>query len=251
MGDAALFTLITGASSGIGRAIALRLSAGAALILHGRNAERLEETRRMCVGPERHLLWIYDLENTAGLVAALQPQLAEAGRAVSVFVHCAGMVTVLPARSVDCRVAQKAMNVNFFSAVEIVNLLLSRKANNKSLENVVLVSSIWSRFGSRAHSMYCASKAALDGWMRALAVELAPVVRVNSVLPGAIDTTMAEGSLQDPQIVENLRRDYPLGLGQPDDIAQAVEFLVSEKARWITGQQVTVDGGRTVNMSLK
>lgn len=251
MGNPALYTLITGASSGLGRATALRLSPGCPLILHGRSLERLEETRRMCVEPDRHLLWTYDLGNPGSLAAALQPQLAEAGRAVKAFVHCAGMVTVLPMRSIDYRAAQQIMNVNFFSAVEIVNLLLNKKANNKQLASIVLVSSIWSRFGSRAHSIYCASKAALDGWMRALAVELAPSIRVNSVLPGAIGTRMAEEGLNDPQIVANLQRDYPMGLGQPDDIANIIEFLLSEKARWITGQQFTVDGGRTVNMSLK
>ena len=62
---------------------------------------------------------------------------------------------------------------------------------------------------------------------------------------------MAEAALADPEIVEGLRQNYPLGLGQPADVAAAVEFLMSEDARWITGQQFVVDGGRTVNMSHK
>jgi NAD(P)-dependent dehydrogenase (short-subunit alcohol dehydrogenase family) len=99
--------------------------------------------------------------------------------------------------------------------------------------------------------MYCATKGALDALMRALAAELAPEVRVNSVLPGAVQTSMAAEGFSDPEIVENLRRDYPLGTGDVADIAEAVEFLLSERAKWVTGHEMVVDGGRTASMSLK
>jgi NAD(P)-dependent dehydrogenase (short-subunit alcohol dehydrogenase family) len=87
--------------------------------------------------------------------------------------------------------------------------------------------------------------------MKSLSVELAPQVRVNSILPGAVRTPMAEYALKDPIIAEKLTGDYPLGLGEPHDIANLVEFLLSEKSRWITGQQLVIDGGRTANMSQK
>ena len=249
MGELVVHTLITGASSGLGRAAAVRMSSSRALILHGRNIDRLEETRRMCEHPEHHVIWPFDLKLVSGLAASLTPLLAEAGRAVEAFIHCAGMVTVLPMKSIDHRVAQEIMNVNFFSAVEIVNLLLTKKINNGRLTNIVFISSIWSQFGARGHSDYCASKAALDGLMKALAVELAPAVRVNSILPGAIQTTMAGQGFADAAIAEKLRRDYPMGLGQPGDIAESIEFVLN--ARWLTGQQIVIDGGRTANMSLK
>jgi NAD(P)-dependent dehydrogenase (short-subunit alcohol dehydrogenase family) len=246
-----LYTLITGASAGLGRAIAVRLSQERRLILHGRDPVRLEETRRLCNAADAHVTWVFDLEQVSELAASLGPLLAGSGRAVSAFVHCAGMVTVLPMRSLDYRAAQKIMNVNFLSAVEITNLLLKKKTNGPHLGNILFVSSIWSQFGARAHSAYCASKAALDGLMRALAVELAPAVRVNSILPGAIETSMAARAFDDPVILDRLRQDYPMGLGRPEDIADSIEFILSAKARWLTGQQVVVDGGRTVNMSLK
>jgi NAD(P)-dependent dehydrogenase (short-subunit alcohol dehydrogenase family) len=205
----------------------------------------------MCAHPEQHVLWPFDLMETGRIAASLAPLLAEAGRAVAAFVHCAGAVTVLPVRSIDHCVAEKIMAVNFLSAVEIIHLLLQRRVNNQRLANILFISSIWSRFGARGHSAYCASKAALDGFMRALAVELAPGIRVNSILPGAIQTTMAEQGFADPVIVEKLRRDYPMGMGQAGDIADAIEFVLSTKARWITGQQIVIDGGRTANMSLK
>lgn len=251
MRDPVLYTLVTGASSGIGRAAAVRLSRERNLILNGRNLNRLDETRRTCEQPDRHIAWPYDLKDVGEIASSLAPMLAEAGRAVDSFVHCAGAVTVLPMRNVDYRVAQEIMAVNFFSAAEVVSLLLKKKINGERLTSILFISSIWSRFGARGHAAYCASKAALDGLMRALAVELAPTVRVNSILPGAIPTTMADQGLADREILNNLIHDYPMGLGQPNDIADAVEFLLSSKARWLTGQQIVIDGGRTVNMSLK
>jgi NAD(P)-dependent dehydrogenase (short-subunit alcohol dehydrogenase family) len=246
-----LYTLITGASSGIGRSTAVCLSRERNLILHGRNPERLQETLQMCSNPERHAIWEFDLRNPGEVEGSLAPLLAARGRSVEAFVHCAGMVTVLPMRSVDYRTAQEIMNVNFFAAAEIVRVLLKKKVNAQRLTNILFISSIWSRFGARAHGAYCASKAALDGLMRALAVELAPSIRVNSILPGAIRTSMAAQGFADLSIVEKLEHDYPMGTGLPDDIADAIEFVLSGKARWLTGQQIVVDGGRTVNMSLK
>jgi NAD(P)-dependent dehydrogenase (short-subunit alcohol dehydrogenase family) len=243
-------TLITGASSGIGRAIAMRLSPHRPLLLHGRDAQRLEETRSLCHDPERHALWPCDFADPANIAPSLIP-LLDPHRHIDAFVHCAGFATVLPARSVDHRTALAALNVNFLSAVETMNVLLKKKVNAQQLSSVVFISSIYSRTGARAHSAYSASKAALDGWMRSLAVEFAPTIRVNSILPGAIATPIAAESLEDPQIAENLRRDYPLGIGRPEDVAATVEFLLSGNARWITGQEFVVDGGRTVNMSLK
>jgi NAD(P)-dependent dehydrogenase (short-subunit alcohol dehydrogenase family) len=244
-------TLITGASSGLGRASALRLSCERTLILHGRNLDRLEETRLQCHNPERHILWPFDLKNIGNLSDSLAHVLEESSLSVEAFVHCAGMVTVLPARSIDHRIAHEIMTVNFLSAVEIINTLLKKKLNQGGLSNIVFISSIWARFGARGHSAYCASKSALDGFMRALAVELAPATRVNSILPGAIQTSMAEGGFADPAIVERLRQDYPLGTGRPDDVASAVEFVLSSGARWLTGQEIVLDGGRTINASLK
>jgi NAD(P)-dependent dehydrogenase (short-subunit alcohol dehydrogenase family) len=251
MAEGRVSTLITGASSGIGRATALRLSCGRSLILHGRDVVRLEETRQACLKPDSHLVWPFKLSDVASLADSLTNLLSESGVSAEAFVHCAGMVEVLPMRSTDHSTMLRTMTVNFLSAAEIVNVLLKKRVNNRELRNVVFISSIYSRFGARGHSAYAASKAALDGLMRTLAVELAPSVRVNSILPGAVPTPMAEESFSDPEILDGFRRNYPLGIGAPDNIADAVEFLLSEKARWMTGQEITVDGGRTVNMSLK
>ena len=246
------FTLITGASSGIGRATAVRLSGERALILHGRDIARLEQTRGLCAQAGRHVLWPFDLSNTSGISDSLANLISiSGGGGVEVFVHCAGTVGLLPMRSTDFMAMQAVMNVNFLSAASIVHLLLKKKINaGGSLANIVFISSIFSSFGARGHAAYCASKAALDGLMRALAVELAPAIRVNSILPGAVPSPMAAEAFSDPSIAAKLQKDYPLGTGQTADIAGAVEFLLSSNSRWMTGQQLTVDGGRTANMSM-
>lgn len=244
-----LYTLITGASSGIGRETSIRLSASSNLILHGRDAARLEETRRLCNNSHQHVVWNLELREVDRIEDSLTKLLNENQLAVESFVHCAGTLRLLPLRSVEPAVVQEIMNVNFSSAVEIVRLLIRKKINEKHLRNIVFVSSTASQFGARGFNIYCASKGALDALMRALAVELAPGVRVNSVLPGAVRTAMTEGMFDDSETLKRLEAEYPLGLGEPSDIASAVEFLLSDKARWITGQQLVVDGGRTVNIT--
>jgi NAD(P)-dependent dehydrogenase (short-subunit alcohol dehydrogenase family) len=197
------------------------------------------------------LLWPQDFRDAAQAAPSLTQLLEKHSATVEGFVHCAGVVHVLPVRSAEVPVVLESLGVNYIAAQQIIATLIKRRINGAHLRSVVVISSIWSRFGARGHSLYCASKAALDGMVRAFAVELAPDVRVNSVLPGAVRTPMAEAALADREISEGLQRDYPLGVGLPTDVAAAVEFLMSDEARWITGQEFVVDGGRTVNMSLK
>lgn len=244
------FTLITGASSGIGRALAIRLSQDRRLILHGRDENRLAETLRLCKGTG-HLIWAWDLRQVEELGKKLSCWLGEEQATVDSFVHCAGMVTILPARSLTYFATQDIMAVNFTSALEVISTLLKKKVNQQKLSNILFISSIWSQFGARGYTLYCASKGAMDSAMRALAVELAPKVRINSLVLGAIETPMAKVGFADADIVANLALQYPLGTGRPEDAAAAAAFLLSDQARWVTGQQIVVDGGRTANMSLK
>lgn len=241
--------LITGASSGIGREMATALSDRYTLILNGRNAARLEATRQACTEPERHLCWARDLADVATLADSLTAFLQQHTVSVAGFVHCAAMLNVLPLRSIAIAHAQDVMNTNVLAAMEITRLLMRKNLNGRALGSIVFISSIASQFGAKGFTAYCASKAALDGLMKALAVELAPQVRVNSVLPGGVRTPMTETMFNDPEIADRLTRDYPLGVGEPADVINAVAFLLSDQARWITGHQLVVDGGRSANIS--
>jgi len=242
-------TLITGASSGIGREIARGLSRQHRLILNGRDEKRLEETRAACNSPERHLLWPQALDRVDELEASFTAILSGEHVRVDNFVHCAGTLKILPLRSIDLANALNVLNTNFTSAFVLMNALVKKKVNDHRLKSVVFISSIASQHGAKGFSIYSASKGALDALMKSLAVELAPAVRVNSVLPGAIKTEMTKDIFAKPDVEERFKRDYPLGVGETDDILHAVEFLLSDKARWITGQQLVLDGGRTVNIT--
>jgi len=242
-------TLITGASSGSGREIAIHLSRSRRLILHGRDAARLAETRDRCERPESQILWIQDLRDTAAIAAPLTALIESRPLAVEGFVHSAGLLKIAPLRLIEPGEAAGLMAVNCLSAAEITRVLIAKKTNARHLKGIVFISSTASQFGAKGFNVYCASKGALDALMRALAVELAPGVRVNSVLPGAVRTPMTESMLADAELRERMQAGYPLGLGESKDIATAVEYLLSDGARWITGHSLVVDGGRTVNIT--
>ena len=157
---------------------------------------------------------------------------------VESLVACAGVFRAAALRLFEPTAARAIMEVNFFSVAEFCRVLALRNANDEALKNVVFISSVSAMRGVRGYSHYSASKAAVDGFMRGLAVELAPRVRVNSVLPGAVETLKS-----DPVLLAESKASHPLGLGQPRDVARVVEFLLSDAARWMTGQQIVVDGG--------
>ena len=239
------YVLVTGASSGIGRATAVRLSNTYPLILGGRDEMRLKETRAMCGNARNHLLWCYNLADVEGIAENLVTFLKEKSVSVGSFVHFAGIAPLAPLRMTTTETMRKIMDVNFFSAVEIVKLLSNKKINGKSLTCIVLISSIQSRIGAKGQSIYCASKAAIEGFMRAMAVELAPSVRLNVIRPGAIQTPMGDLLEQNQELLAKSSDDgYLLGLGEAEDIATMTEYLLGECAKWITGQIFTVDGGR-------
>lgn len=241
--------LITGASSGMGREMAIRFSERYRVIVNGRNLERLQETVAMCQNPDHHMIWQYDLSNIDELEDSLTSFLKGKGITVDYYVHCAGMMKNYPIKMVNVSLLQQTFNTNVFSAELITKMLVNKRLNNGAVKSIVYISSNINGFGAKAHSVYGASKGALDAMMKSLAVELAPNIRVNSVLPGAVKTALTEHIFEDEELIDRMKATYPLGLGTTADIYEAVNFLLSESARWITGQQITVDGGRTANIT--
>jgi NAD(P)-dependent dehydrogenase (short-subunit alcohol dehydrogenase family) len=120
---------------------------------------------------------------------------------------------------------------------------LLKKSNAKALSNVVLISALVSERGNVGNSIYAASKGAMNSLVYTLARELAPEIRINALLPGAIETPMSKNL--DADYIAEMTKDMPLGWGQPQDVINYVEFLLSDKAKWITGQTLFVDGGRS------
>jgi NAD(P)-dependent dehydrogenase (short-subunit alcohol dehydrogenase family) len=236
------YTFITGASSGFGRSIAQKLAFSRRLILAGRNLEKLDAVRMTCANPEHHLMWAHDLSCLEEISDELSVFLTEKGARVNHFIHSAGFTGIQFARAVETAFIARVFNVNVFSAMEIIRPLTQKKVNHGALQSITFISSIATRVGASGYFVYAASKGAVNSMSLSLAIELAPAIRVNAVLPGIVETQMTKEYFTNTDFVAF----YPLGFGRPEDVADAAEFLSSDRARWITGQELVVDGGRSV-----
>ena len=237
------YILITGASSGMGALCAKQFSSSHRLIMASENLEMLQEVLKECANPEQHILWHCNFATDREQIAAsLTALLKEHDAVIDQYVHFAGITKLLPLKTFSIPHIDLIFNVNFFSILEIKKALL-KKSNAKALSNVVLISAMVSERGNVGNSIYAASKGAINSLVYTLARELAPDIRINALLPGAIETPMSQNL--DADYVAEMTKDTPLGWGQPQAVIDYVEFLLSEKAKWITGQTLFVDGGRS------
>lgn len=237
------YMLITGASSGMGALCAKHFSGSHRLIMASENLEMLEAVLKDCANPEQHILWHCNFATDREHIAeSLTNLLKEHDAVVDQYVHFAGLTKLLPLKTFSISNIDLIFNVNFFSILEIMKALL-KKSNAKALNNVVLISAMVSQRGNTGNSIYAASKGAINSLVYTLARELAPDIRINALMPGAIETPMS-ANLEEAY-KEEMRRDTPLGWGTPQDVVDYVEFLLSEKSKWITGQTLFVDGGRS------
>lgn len=236
--------LVTGASSGIGRATAVSASKlGARLILIARDVLRLEETLGMLAG-EGHQIVKTDLT----LESDMEQLIASVGTIDGV-VCCAGKGLTLPIQFCDREHFNDIFEVNFFSTVELVRMLYKKKKITKNGSIVILASMGGTHVFSGGNGIYGSSKAALDSFMKFAAKEFAArKIRVNSICPAMVDTPLIHrGTVSEEQLAEDAKR-YPLKrYGQPDDVANAIIFLLSDASSWITGTSMIVDGGLSIS----
>ncbi len=239
--------LVTGASSGLGRASAILMSQlGAKLLLVARNEERLKKTVDALDG-EGHQSVPFDLSDVATIPAMLTEQTASFGKLDGV-VHAAGILNTRPLRVSSPEVFESIYRLNVVAAGQLLRGITKRSVVGENGCSVVLVGSVTSSVGAPGLAAYSASKSGLLGLMRSAALELAPSrIRVNAVLPGQFESPMADQqwkSLTDEQVAQ-IRAMHPLGFGQAADVANCVAFLISPAARWVTGSSLAVDGGYT------
>lgn len=240
---------LTGATSSIGEVIAIHLSQKYNIVLSGRNNEKLKSLKERCSSKNKIYVLPLDLTELGNIEITISNFLKNEKITIEKFIHCAGFMKMVPLKLVSIDLLNTTFSTNIFSANILAKLFINKKINQAALENIVFISSNISNMGAKAMSTYGASKSALDGLMKCLAVELAPKVRVNSVLPGAILTEMSKSIFENEEVFNNMKLTYPLGIGKPNDIYEIVDFLLCEKSNWITGQQITVDGGRSINIS--
>lgn len=237
--------LVTGASSGIGKGIAVLLSKlGANIIMTARNEDRLKETYHE-LEPGDHSYYVFDLNNT-GAVESLFDDICSGGRKLNGLVHSAGISVTMPVQLLNADDLRNVMSVNFFSFIELAKHFSKRKYNDNG-GSIVAISSISSKVGARGLTAYCASKGALESAVRSMALDFAPKkIRINCISPGMIETKIYEGLtrlVNNNNFEADLKKRQVMGLGKPEDVAYAAAYLLSDASGFVTGTSVVVDGG--------
>jgi NAD(P)-dependent dehydrogenase (short-subunit alcohol dehydrogenase family) len=234
---------ITGASSGIGRAIAIECSKmGANLIITGRNAERLTETFNQLDGTN-HIQVIADfrMKDQTDILLEKLPLLDG-------IVYSAGIVTTLPFQFITKEKLDEIFSINFSYPALFSQQLLKQKKINKGASFVWISSIAGNLCVSPGSSIYSASKSAINGLVKGMALDLSPKgIRVNSVNPGVIETGIFNaGIISDEQLQEEIKK-YPLKrYGKPEEVAYATIYLLSDASAWVTGSHLIIDGGYTL-----
>lgn len=236
--------LITGASSGIGRAVAQQCAtAGATCIITARNQDRLKNTLESLSG-EGHQMTLSDLSTEEG-VRNLVSNLPK----VNGVVCCAGVVETKMLKFTEEEDLQHLFSINTFSTIRLIRDMVQQKKFNKE-SSIVLVSSVSGvKCGYLGGSLYGASKGALEGFAKATALELAPQkIRVNTIVPGMIETPLMADSVIDAEQLKADKMRFPLKrYGHADEVGYAAVYLLSDATKWITGTSLLIDGGYTLN----
>ncbi|MDY9920637.1 MAG: SDR family oxidoreductase [Synergistota bacterium] len=238
--------LITGASSGIGSSVAkLASEQGAMCIINGRNEERLNQTFK-CLTGEGHIAIVSDLKEGNG-TELVKKAVVQTGL-LNGFVHCAGIEKTLPFRATQISDLREIMHINLEVFWVITQELLKSKNHEKEKLSVVGISSIAALFGAPGNTAYAASKGALISLIKSLAAEYASKqIRFNAVCPGYVETPMLDAVKKfyrtEEEFVSSIASKHPLGLGSPEDVANAAVYLLSDASRWVTGSAFNIDGG--------
>ena len=239
--------LVTGASSGIGRAAAIAMAAcGARLCLSARDATRLEETLQALAG-SGHYCVPAEMDGSDQIVELVQKTAQLHGPFNGMF-HAAGISMLRPAKLSK----EKQFDEIYASSVKSA-MALARAASLRGVMEdgsaIVMMSSVAATRGQTGMALYSSAKAAIEGLVRSLAVEFAPRrIRVNAIAAGAVETAMHAQLTHTlgEQSLSAYEHKHLLGFGTVDDIASAVIYLMAESGRWMTGTSLSVDGGYSV-----
>ncbi len=239
--------VISGAGSGIGKAVAIRCSElGAKLLLIDKDVSGLRITEQLCVDGNTMAMAL-DLTEYEGIERAVSNACETLGGFAG-FCHCAGIEYTLPIKSMTARHYEKLFAVNAIAGFELARILSKKKYLAGDRASFVFIASIMGIVGRPGLTGYSASKGAVISAVRSMALELAAKnIRVNAISPGTVMTDMIRNMLDnlEPEQREKRLGDFPLGIGQPEDVADLVAFLLSSRSRWITGTNITLDGGYT------
>lgn len=237
--------LVTGASSGIGRATAVLLSeVGARVVLAARREEGIKETLSLMKERELHHYYAIDLTRFEQIGSMIADSVNRDEKKFDGLVHCAGIAPNYPIQTLSYEKLDTLMRVHCYAYIELIKQLSKRKYRAQT-SSMVGISSVAAVRGKKSQAAYATAKGAMDSATVVLATELAGRgIRVNTIRPGWVKTSMAKAHCinQDIQI-EELDKVQLLGIAEPEDIANMAAFLLSPASQKITGQHVMVDGG--------
>jgi NAD(P)-dependent dehydrogenase (short-subunit alcohol dehydrogenase family) len=239
--------LITGVTSGLGKALAEDLIENGARVLGiGRDFSKIESNRIF----NENINFTFksvDLTSIEDIEFIVNEFCLKEGK-FDGFVHCAGKEETIPLRIYDTKKIESLFTINVFVGIELIRILSKKKYSNDG-SSLVLLSSVMGGLGQPGKVGYCASKASVLGVVKASSLELAKrKIRVNSVSPGVVDTPMTQQlfkSLSNENI-ESIINMHPLGIGEVSDVVPMLTFLLSDKSKWITGQNFILDGGYSI-----
>lgn len=235
--------LVTGASSGIGKATAIECSKlGANVVITGRNEQRLHETLKMLEG-EQNLMIVADLSNEESLANLV-------GQCPSLdgLVNNAGSTIMTPTQFISRDKLMQVLEVNTIAPILLTQMLLKKKKLGKGCSIVVTDSISGVKIASPGNVLYSTSKSAINGFVKNAALDLAGKnIRVNAVCPGMIAThILDDGSVTAEDIAEDMKK-YPLKrYGKPEEVAFAIIYLLSDASAFTTGASLVIDGGFTL-----
>lgn len=239
------FTIITGAASDIGKAISINLSGnGHNILMIDIDKESMDNIIKLLPFPEKHLSLVVDFSNIEESEDIIKKFILDNNIEIKYAVFAAGIFSIKPLRMLNHDYFQKSFDIAVYSIIQIMQIVTSKKINKDNFESAVIISSIAAKIGTKGYVLYSGIKSALLGITHSLAVEFAPKVRINSILPGSI-RTKATAFIYNS--VENANPRSLLGEGQTSDIANLIYFLLSDNSKWITGQEFIIDGGSIIN----
>lgn len=239
---------ISGAASGIGRQCAVNCSKmGAKLVLLDLNEGGLIETMKLVERPEEHFFATVNLTDYEKVPEIIKAGVDKVGR-ITGLLNCAGISTTLPINVAKPELLDKFFQVNVYTAYFLTQAVCKIGNFSKEGGSVVFFSSAAGQFGEAGKSIYGMTKGALYAGAKSLACELARRnIRVNTISPGVIVTPINQNlpHIADPEQRKQTEALHLLGLGNPNDIANACIYLLSDASRWVTGSNLVVDGGYT------
>jgi NAD(P)-dependent dehydrogenase (short-subunit alcohol dehydrogenase family) len=235
--------LITGASSGIGRATAIMLAnMGARVIINGRSEERLNETFSKLDKSLQHKIIKADISENDGIELIIKDI---KNIPLDGVVYCAGIVKPLPLKFIKQHHIDEVFKINYTAPVLLTSALFANNLINKGA-SFVFLSSISSKHPYFGGALYTSSKAALEAYAKTIAVEYSSKkIRSNIISPGLVETPILELSREanTPEAFKIQEASYPFGFGKPEEVARLATFLISSASGWITGQNIMMDGG--------